>query len=235
MKTITLDFSIGRQLIVNGSLWVIESLDGPSAVNLCALTSGQVVRFTRNELARLAIDGKLSDPAQPATGIVPPSRIDISALPESKRALAMRRLQYVNAVKRMYPIGPQNPHFVERISETAAARNDPSPPSPHSVYRWLRRFVTGGYDTAVFLRDVGTTRKRKPRLQDGVHERLEELLLEALGNTKGGSLHGVADDVLATLAREFGYDRFKSVTGAEMYISELEEAATWLFSEEAET
>ena len=215
MRSKVLDLRLGRQLLFNGIAFVVERHDGVSNVILRRVDTLQTVSHTRNELAQACIDGLLvdADAAEPDPKHIQPS-FDLSRLSNAQRRMALRRLAYTRAAESLYPVGPKSPRLARVIGEVARRREDPSPPSVHTVYRWLRRFVASGRDTTVFLRDAGALRKRKPRLPEGVDERLRAHLMERLGANKGGSLRGVLDEVLADVAQELGYDGFKTVRGA---------------------
>lgn len=215
MRSQVFDLRLGRQLLWNGIAFVVERHDGVSHVILRRVDTLQTVRHTRNELAKAAIDGLLMDldAPEPAPTHIQPS-VDLSRLTTAQRKKALRRLAYTRAALRFYPVGPKNPRLARAIADVAQRREDPSPPSANTVYRWLNRYVLSGQDTTVFLRDAAAVRKRKSRLPEGVGERIRAELMERLGATKGGSLRGVTDEVIAKVASELGYDGYKTVEGA---------------------
>lgn len=215
MRSKVFDLALGRQLLLNGIAFVVERHEGVSHVILRRVDTLQTVRHTRNELAVAFIQGLLVDldAPEPSTKDIQPT-FDLSRLSDAQRDRALRRLAYTRAVLRLHPVGPRSLRLKHTIVEVAQRRADPSPPSTHTVYRWLKRFTDAKQDSTVFLRDAGALRKRKSRLPEGVDERLRAKLMEKLGATKGGSLRGVTDPVLEEVAKELGYDGYKTVKGA---------------------
>jgi len=214
MRSIALDFRLGKQVLVNGSLFVIEALDGASHVVLQRVGNAAQITITRNELAKLAITGQYSDadtPALETKNRQPPFKLD--KLTDEQRSRVIRRLSYVNAVVDLHPIGPKNPLLRMRINDTAARLKDLAPPSPHSVYRWLRRFVLSDHDPAAFARDACVVRRRKSRLDDGVQELLSAKLMDELTSSKGATVRGVFDKVVEQVACTLGHSSFRSITG----------------------
>lgn len=221
MRSRVFDLRLGRQLLFNGIRFVVERHEGVSDVILRRVETLQTVRHSRNDLAMAAINGLLVDLEAPEPD---PKRIqpsfNLSRLTNAQRERALRRLAYTRAALSLHPVGPKSPRLAHTIAEVAKRRKESPPPSAHTVYRWLTRFVLSGQDSTVFLRDAGAVRKRKPRLPEGVEERLRQQLMERLGATKGGSIRGVADEVLAAVAKDLGYDGYKTVRGAVHVLAE---------------
>lgn len=146
-----------------------------------------------------------------------PSYVDFASLPEAARERIKWRIRYVQSVADLYPIGPKAPIFAHAISQVAQVFKDKDPPSVHTVYRWLRRYVAAGYDVNAFARDAGVIRKRTSRLPKGVTERLAANLMAALANP-GATLRGVYNQVLEATARELGFDGFRKASGDIAYV-----------------
>lgn len=132
------------------------------------------------------------------------------------RARVARRIAYAQFAAALYPVGPKSSRLKAAISDVAQRHKDDSPPSPHSVYRWVTRYVTSGYDTAVFMQDCSATRTRKKRqVTDELSHRLREHITELLGAFKSATLHGITNLALAKTARDLGHLTFITKEGVE--------------------
>src|SRR5690606_16419761 len=124
-----------------------------------------------------------------------------------------------------HPVGPKSPRLAQAIDALATRRSDPSPPSAHSVYRWLRRYVASGYDVNSLALDAMVRRRRTSRVGDEVRTRIAEHLMNMLSETKGGSVYGAVDKVMELVARELGYDGFRTKNGSIQIIGLLDSGA----------
>jgi len=212
MRQQHLDLQPGKQLILNGLLFVVEGFDGVADVHLRRIDTEQRVIYTRNALGMMLLEGKLSDTAvgnQPRERSLPPLNLDV--LTDEQRAIVERRLAYVLAANRARPISPNTQKLQRIIDETAERLEDTEqPPSKHTVYKWLLAYIHNDYDVAALALDFTATRRRASRLPEGVTELIEEYLPELLGEWETESLWGVFDDLMETVARELHYDGYVS-------------------------
>ena len=213
MRTVCFAPFVGRQVLLNGLVYVISDVDGVTDIVLKRIESGVTATFKRNDLARLAMEGTL----KPLDGEEPPESrqlptLSFDDLSPAGQEKVRRRLAYVNAVKDEFPVGPRSPRLRRAILATAERRGE-APPSPHTVYRWLTRFINSGHNVIALAQDAMTKRSRKSRLPREVPERLEQHLIKELGGNVGSTVWGVTDSVLEKVARELGYDGFYSKRG----------------------
>ena len=127
-----------------------------------------------------------------------------------------RRLAYGKAATQEFRVGPKSPRMKLLIDAVAQRIGDTNPPSPHSVYLWVRRYVTAGYDTAVFMRDVDMTRTRRPRgLTDDLQDLLNQDIYIRFGAFRGANHRGISNIALARTAKYMGYVSFLTREGSE--------------------
>jgi transposase InsO family protein len=130
-------------------------------------------------------------------------------------------MAYGRAAAALFPIGPQNQRLVTLIQEVAARLQDTEPPSVHSVYRWMRRYVHAQHDTAVFMQDAAVVRTRTPRIEPRIKSLLRDHIEALLGSYTYATLHGVTDLALALTARDAAHLSFVSITGATLLVDEF--------------
>lgn len=225
MKLIRFNLIAGMHLERHGTPHeVVHALPG-ERLSIRNLRTRQTVTLTLGELAWEFMEGhaKQTDfaPKSQARDLLDsknPSYVDLASLPEATHERIKRRIRYVQAVADLYPIAPKTPIFAHAIAQVSQVFNDKEPPSIHTVYRWLRRYVAAGYDVNAFARDAGVIRKRTSRLPEGVREQLAENLLAAFANP-GASLHGAYDQVLEKTAKAMGFDGFQKSSGEIVYVA----------------
>jgi len=168
------------------------------------------------ELVSMRMKGVL-EPAQVGREDHQPSgQATFASMTDEARGRALRRLAYGRTAAQLYPVGPENKRLAALIAEVAHQLGDLHPPSSHSVYRWVRRFVCSGYDTSVFLQDSAVTRRRRPHsISDEVKTRLREHIQTLLGAYQGATLNGVMNLALAKTARDAGHITFITKEGVE--------------------
>lgn len=216
MKTPPFAIAPGIELRLNGQLQVIESVSADGEVTLKCPLRHTRLRFELTELISMRMAGTL-EPVQAARESHRPSgQPTYASMSRETRDRVLRRLAYGRTAAQLYPIGPDNPLLAELIAEVAQRIGDARPPSPHSVYRWVRRFVGSGYDTAVFMQDGAVMRRRKAqRVPDDVKSRLREHVQVLLGAYPGATLNGITNLALARTARDLGHVSFITKEGVE--------------------
>lgn len=226
MKSFVFNPAVGSRLLVNGIPFIVESSDSAAELVLKRSDTAQRVRYTAAELARMAMVGTcgLADSAAKPSRPLPV--VSFSELDPGKRDAVLRKLAYVKAALTEHPVGPKSPRLTRVVADLAARRCDPSPPSPHSVYRWLRRYVASGYDVNSLALDAMTKRRRTSRVGEKVRERIAEHLMDELGDKKGGNVHGAFDDIMEKVARELGYDGFRTKNGSTQIVGLLDSKDT---------
>ncbi len=225
MRSVLFDLRPGSRWRLHDREHVVEQRDAPGSVVLRCLNTEQVFRMTVSELAWLSMRGKFqATDAQPIAQKLRQPYFNLGRLTDAQLKRVERRLAYVNAVKVHYPFGPYNPAMTATIEQVARRTSDPKPPSPHAVYRWLNRYVRSGYDSTIFALDVGASRRRSTGLTLEVHARLQEVFLEKAAIKKNPTVRGLYDDVVAEVAAELGYTKFKSLSGETMLLRTWQDA-----------
>jgi hypothetical protein len=224
MRSSILDLRPGRSVELNERPFTVEKIDNLGDVLLKCSIRGHVVKLSTSEAGEMHLKGTLKcSGAAVAKGppLRPPAPFPGKLLSNEQRVRVTRRISYSNAVKHMYPVGPKNIGFQMLIQGVAARIGDKTPPSPHTVYRWLTRYIESGYDAAVFVQDAGAVRTRKPRVRNDVKDTLEKHIQELLGESVGATLRGVSNKALARTAQELGFPSFVSIEGEEFLTAEF--------------
>lgn len=215
MKAPPLPIAPGTELRINERLHVVKTVSDTGAVTLQCPVRRTEISYSLSELVTLRMAGDL----EPVHGVsvtyeASKTRID-SKLSKDACQRISRRISYAQVCAREYPVGPKSPRLRRLIDHVAARDEDPSPPSAHSVYRWVKRYVTSGYDTAVFMQDEAVSRQRRPRkLTAPIRSSLERNIQTLLGRYVGGTLNGVLNMALAKTAKQNGYSQFVTKEGA---------------------
>lgn len=219
----------GTELRIRGQLQVIESISDVGLVTLMCPVRQSRLNFELSELVSMRMNGVLelvhTVPELHQVSGTP----KYTKLPKEVRQRVARRIAYTQPAASLYPVGPHSPRLKALIAEVAQRHGDTSPPSSHSVYRWLTRYVTSGFETAVFMQDAAVTRTRKKRhITDAIQRRLGEHIANLLGSNKGATLHGITNLALAKTAKDVGHLTFITKEGVEEdvepYIEVAEEA-----------
>lgn len=216
MKTPPFPIEPGTELRLNGQLQVVKSIDDNGTVTLMCPLRKTEVQFDLQALVSMRMAGKLEPVQLPPESHQPSRQPTYATMSDDERKRVLRRVAYGRAAAEYFPIGPKNPQLKTLIAEVAERLKDPDPPSPHSVYRWMRRYVGSGYDTSVFMQDAAVIRTRTPRrFSDDLKERLREHIQTLLGAYQGATLHGITNLALARTARDAGYVSFVTKEGVE--------------------
>lgn len=222
MKSFVFHPAVGSRLLVNGIPFIVESSDGAAELVLKRSDTEQRVRYTAAELARMAMVGRCELAVSAAKPSRPLPVVSFSELDPDKRDAVLRKLAYVKAALPEHPVGPKSPRLTRVVADLSARRCDPSPPSAHSVYRWLRRYVASGYDVNSLALDAMVGRRRISRVGDEVRNRVAKHLMDTLSGVKGGTVYGAFDKVMETVARELGYDGFRTKNGSTQILGLLD-------------
>lgn len=225
MRSVLFDLRPGSRWRLHDRDHVVERHEAPGTVILRCLATEQTFRMSVSEVAWLAMRGKFrATDTQPIPPKLQQPYFNLGRLTDAQLRRIERRLAYVNAAKVHYPLGPKHPAMAATIDQIARRLNDPKPPSRHTVYRWLIRYVRAGYDSTVFALDAGASRRRRTGLTLEVHARLQEVFLEKAAAKKDPTVRGLYDDVVATVAAELGYPKFKSLSGETMLLPQWQDA-----------
>lgn len=212
MRAPPLSFTQGTEYTINGQTLAFDTTSG--RVKLwCPVTRSREIAMSAAELAKLRGTSKLGAASDVGTRHSPSGRPP-PRLKDEVRARVVRRTAYATACAKLYPVGPKSERLCREIEEIAQRIGDRHRPSPHSVYRWMRRYVLSNYDTAVFVQDAGAIRQRKARVDPKAQELLRIEIQELLGAV-GATLHGVMNRALARVAKQLGYPTFQTKEGAE--------------------
>ncbi len=216
MKAPPFHIAPGTELRLNGQLQVVESVGHDGTVLLKCPLRNTKLQVALTALVSMRMTGTLQPVLAEPEDHQPSGQPTYASLTDEARARVVRRLAYGRTAAQLYPVGPENPRLATLIADVARQIGDQHPPSPHSVYRWMCRFVRSGYDTSVFMQDSGVTRKRRPRkISDDVKTRLREHIETLLGAYQGATLNGVMNLALARTARDIGHPTFISKEGVE--------------------
>jgi hypothetical protein len=221
MRAPPLPLAPGVELRINGQLLVVRSMSPTGEVKLECPVRLTTLSFALSELVSMRMAGTLV-PVH-----APPVTHQVSGVPKrgllqpAMRERVTRRMAYGQAAVQQYPVGPKSERMKRLIAEVAARIGDSRPPSPHAVYRWVRRYVASDYNTAVFMQDADVTRTRRPRkLTDDVSSTLREHIQVLLGSSKGATLHGITNLALAKTAKDLGYIQFRTKEGVPFLVDE---------------
>jgi putative transposase len=214
----------GRQVVVMGRLHeVAETNAATGSVVLRRLDTGSTLRYTTNEFAMMVANQHIEfadEVPRPARRIA----LDFTALEPEVVGRIERRLYYVRSLLPLRDKGPRNAHLRLAIQEAAHRIEDPSPPSPHTVYRWVKRYVESGYDVGCLAVEALVKRTRASRLPPRVREALLKHAFNALKGFKKRSLRSLANDIFRATAQDLGFTHFLSVR-REVYAVEEEAPA----------
>jgi hypothetical protein len=225
MRAPPLPLAPGVELRINGQLLVVRSISPTGEVKLECPVRLTTLSFALSELVSMRMAGNLV-PVH-----APPVTHQVSGVPRrgllqpAMRERVTRRMAYGQAALQQYPVGPKSERLKRLIAEVAERIGDSCPPSPHSVYRWVRRCVASDYNTAVFMQDGDVTRTRRPRkMTDDVSSTLREHIQILLGSNKGATLHGITNLALAKTAKDLGYIQFKTKEGVSFLVDDYLQA-----------
>lgn len=226
MRKALFEFKLGQRLWLNDAPAIVCQVDSTGKRHVRLLHTNQIVTLSKAKLARFSMCGVVRS-AEPAPGSQDGPAVEDHhdsgvlwhELSESQRARVERRINYVKAVEELYPIHPKNPLLSIAIMQVAEKTGDDHPPSPHSVYRWLRRYVKAGCDASALAREAAFKRRRKSRLPAGARQQLAVQLMEALGANPGASISGVFNDVMRETAKMLGLDSYKDRDGNVQHVA----------------
>lgn len=216
MKAPPMSFAKGAVYVLNGKEVESDGIDVETGkVKLIRVHTKEEMHFTVPEMTRLRMQGALRGPGNTKTHHVPSGRATLKPLTTEQRTRAQRRIAYATACAPLYPVGPLSHRMKNTIADVSRRLGDRLPPSPHSVYRWMRRYILSNYDTAVFVQDAGAVRQREARIGSDVQALLAKEIERLLSGNKAATLSGVMDEALASVAKQLGYLRFTAKDGHE--------------------
>lgn len=216
MKTPPLSFAPGTVYVIKGREVQVKAIDEATG-NVCVVCplTGGALEFPMQELMTLRMKGKLTVPNDAQAKHVPSGRPTLKRLTQEQRTRVVRRTAYARTCAALYPVGPMSMRLKAAIDEVATRIQDPCAPSPHSVYRWMRRFILSNYDTAVFFQDAAAIRQRSSRIEPKAKALLREEIQTLLGKSVHATLNGVMNEALARVAKQLEYLTFTSKEGEE--------------------
>jgi hypothetical protein len=223
MKASLLSFVRGAKYSLNGQMVEVESVDVKegTAILKAHYPNKASLRYSLAELSTMFFRGELNLPSDTPASHEPTWKATLKPLTQEQRKRVERRIAYTNACTPLYPVGPLSRRLSTAIAEVAQRLGDKRPPSPHSVYRWVRRYILSNYNTAVFFQDAGAIRQRKPRVDKGVRDLLAVEIERLLGVDKKATLHGVMDEALASVAKQLGHIHFIAKDGSQQVAAEF--------------
>jgi len=216
MKTPPFAFVKGTPYVLDGQEVTIDGIDTATGkVKVTRANTTQQLHYELQDLMQMRLDGRLTSPPSQRPRYEPLGKASLKNLSPEQSLRVRRRMAYATACAPLYPVGPLSSRLANTIGDVARRVGDKRPPSPHSVYRWMRRYILSNYDTAVFVQDAGAIRQRKSRIGRDERERLSAEIERLLGATKGATLSGVMDEALASVAKQLGYLSFVAKDGVE--------------------
>lgn len=226
---------IGTMYQLRDSVFAIKQVLDDGVVRMaCPIRRDVVISLKVTELVKLRMSGQARLVGEPEPDPSPPKIRALDTFTPEQRARISRRIAYVNAARSVWPVGPLNPHLKALIAEVAARREEAEPPSPHSVYRWLSRFMQTN-DTSVFMRDAGCQSQRKPRIEPTTKALLQGHIESLLASRPGETLWAITDLALALTARDLGLSTFIDKRGNERPVDETAQTAESGFAAKAES
>jgi hypothetical protein len=223
MKSSMLSFVPRTKFQVHGRDVEVDSVDAKKGTVIlkAPAPSKETLSYGLAELNAMYFRGELTLPPGAEPRHEPTWKATLKELTKEQRKRVARRIAYTNACAPLYPVGPLSRRLSTAIAEVAQRIGDRMPPSPHSVYRWMRRYILSNYNTAVFVQDAAAIRKRKPRIDKGVRDLLAVEIERLLGANKKATLNGVMDEALASVAKRLGYINFIAKDGTEQASDEF--------------
>lgn len=219
MRTPPFPLTPGTELRINKNVVVVREVSDTGQVRVeCPLRKSQTM-FGVVELVGMRLRGEVEHVGARAVAHFPKGQASRKPLTKEQCLRVARRIAYVRVAAQLFPVGPKSERLGFAVDEVATRINDTSPPSCHSVYRWTRRYVTSGFDTAVFVQDAGAIRTRTPRIEPKARELLQVRIEALLGESAGTTLSGVMNKALAQVAIELGYPTFTTTQGDVMFPS----------------
>jgi hypothetical protein len=216
MKTPPLAFTKGTPYLLDGQNVMVDGVDTATGkLKLKRPNTNEELQYELQDLMRMRMEGRLTNPPGGRASYEPRGKASLKALNDQQRLRVRRRMAYATACAPLYPVGPLSSRLANTINDVARRVGDKRPPSPHSVYRWMRRYILSNYDTAVFVQDAGAIRQRKSRIGSKEREFLAEEIERLLGSNIGATLNGVMDEALASVAKRLGYLSFIAKDGVE--------------------
>jgi hypothetical protein len=223
MKSSMLSFVPGTKFRVHGRDVEVLSVDVKEGTALlkAPYPSKETLRYPLADLNVMYFRGELTLPEAITPRHEPTWQATRKELTKEQRKRVERRIAYTNACTPLYPVGPLSRRLSTAIAEVAQRIGDRRPPSPHSVYRWVRRYILSNYNTAVFYQDAEAIRPRKPRIAKGIRDLLAVEIERLLGANPAATLSGVTDQALAAVAKQLGFINFIAKDGTEQASDEF--------------
>lgn len=221
MRTPPFPLSPDTELRINGQVVVVRDVSKTGQVRVECPLRKTSTSFGVLELVAMRLRGEVEHVGAKVVAHVPSGQATLRPLKDEQRLRAARRIAYVRIAAQLFPVGPKSERLKLAVSEVAVRIKDAKPPSCHSVYRWTRRYVTSGFNTAVFVQDAGAIRTRAPRIEPRARELLRQRIEILLGENVGATLNGVMNKALAQVAIELGYPTFTTTQGDTMFPSEF--------------
>jgi hypothetical protein len=221
MRAPPLPIAEGVELRIHGQLQVVRSVSTRGEVEFECPIRRTKFSMSLSEVVTLRMSGALAPVHTPPVVYAVSGTPRRGLLQPAMRERVTRRMAYGKAAAELYPVGPKSERLRLLIAEVAERIGDNQPPSPHAVYRWVRRYVASDYNTAVFMQDADVVRTRRPRkLTDDAQSRLREHIQLLLGAYVGATLHGITNMALARTAKDLGYIQFQTKEGVEELVDE---------------
>lgn len=235
MRLAVLPLRIGTMYRMRDSVYAIKDVRDDGVVRLaCPIRRDVVISLGVAELVKLRMSGQAHLVGESEPDLNRPKARALDTFTPEQRAKIARRIAYVNAARSLWPVGPLSPRLKALIAEVALRRDEAGPPSPHSVYRWLSRFMQTN-DTSVFMRDVGCQSQRKPRIDPTTKAVLQGHIESLLASRPGETLWAVTDLALALTARDLGLSTFIDKRGNERPVDETVRTAESGFAAKAQS
>ena len=150
-------FKKGDWVSLKGDLMLIRAAE-PDYFTLQKHSNKEVINFTTDLLYDLRANGEFE--------LASPPDLPITFGPitnQSKLLEAERRLRYINDLR--YREDPGSPKTWQAcVNFVSAKHNDPNPPHPKQVYRWLRSYKTSSGNIHNLLKKIQT--RSTPKLDE---------------------------------------------------------------------
>lgn len=198
----TISLSRGMKLEVSNRLCTLRGSVSAGVLLIEDDLDGSVLRKTQQDLHGDILAGTIRLLCDSSWAASSPKVVeerleqDLATLPPTIRAELDRRRAYV--ARAAEAVGSITARSVSDplIAEVATALGDPCPPSPITLYRWLRDYRTAQNDIRALIPMTSRRGNRKPRLPDEVHDLTEKLIRDRYMRRGGPGVRPAHDGII---------------------------------------
>ncbi len=168
---------IGTEVVIEDQVFAVRRSLSDSLIQLEEEDSGQILKLGRRQLAVALAEGKAEIKTKTRSN-VRGAKADLSALPKKEQEEVQRRLTYIKLVETPEISATGKQLITESIKRGAERLGDLSPPSPATLYSWLKAYRSASRDACALIPRTRGRGNRRRRLCAEVIEALETLTNE---------------------------------------------------------